>query len=153
MFIAVMRDPKGFTMIETLVVMSLVLIGMLGGYALLANTQVTREQNIQAVQAQQEARNIVEQIVRDLRESSLDHVWIDSANSKSDSIVFFTPRDEDGAFNVYHRVDSDGDPLKGYGRPVWRRTIAYSLDSESNCLYRYQLPALIRPPRVASAPA
>ncbi len=143
MFIAEMRNSKGMTLIEILVVMSLVLIGVLGAYSLLANIQATQSRNVKLTQAQQEARNIVEQIVRDLRESSMDQVWIDSTSGELDSIVFFTPRDEDRAFNISHEVDAEGNALPGYGRPVWQRTVAYSLDSYSHCLYRYESPKLI----------
>lgn len=138
MFITRIKDQKGFSLIEILIVMAVILIGVMGAYSLLANVQVTHTHSSRLVQAQQEARNIVEHIVRDLRESSLDQVWLTSASGKSDSIIFYTPRDEDGAFNVYHEVDDDGNPLSGYGRPVWRRTVAYSLDFSTNYLYRYQ---------------
>ena len=147
MFIAVLRDSEGVTLIELLVVTSLVLIGVLGAYSLLAAVQTTRSHNVKVTEAQQEARNIVEHIVRDLRESSMDHVWIDSTSGSPDSIVFFTPRDENGAFNVDHKmvqVDDDKSiPAAGYGKPIWRRTVAYSLDLYSNYLYRYELPKLI----------
>ncbi|MFC1718438.1 PilW family protein [Candidatus Poribacteria bacterium] len=144
MFIAEMRDSKGMTLVEIFVVMSLVLIGVLGAYSLLANIQATQSRNVKLTQAQQEARNIVEHIVRDLRESSMDQVWIDSTSGEPDSILFFTPRDGDRAFNISHEVDDEGDPLPGYGRPVWQRTVAYSLDSYSHYLYRYEAPMLMQ---------
>ncbi len=143
MFIAEMRSSKGMTLVEILVVISLVLIGVLGAYALLANIYITQSHSTKLMQAQQEARNTVEHIVRDLRESSMDQVWIDSTSGEPDSILFFTPRDKDRAFNINHEVDDDGDPLPGYGRPAWQRTVAYSLDSYSNYLYRYEPPQLI----------
>ncbi|MFC1715788.1 PilW family protein [Candidatus Poribacteria bacterium] len=144
MFIAEIRNSKGMTLVEILVVMSLVLIGVLGAYSLLANIHVTRSRSVKLTQAQQEARNIVEQIVRDLRESSMDQVWIDSTSGEPDSILFFTPRDGDRAFNISHEMDAEGRPLPGYGRPVWQRTVAYSLDPYSHYLYRYESPMLVQ---------
>ncbi len=143
MFIAEIRNSKGMTLVEILVVMSLVLIGVLGAYSLLTNIYAAQSRNVKLTQAQQEARNTVEHIVRDLRESSMDQVWIDSTSGEPDSILFFTPRDKDRAFNINHEVDAEGNPLPGYGRPVWQRTVAYSLDSYSNYLYRYEPPQLI----------
>lgn len=143
MFMAEIKDQKGLSLVEILITMSVILIGVMGAYSLLANVQITHTRTSHVVQAQQEARNIVEHIVRDLRESNLDQVWITSANGESDSITFYTPRDENGAFNAYHEVDDDGNPLTGYGKPVWRRTVAYSLDPRTNYLYRYQSSELI----------
>jgi prepilin-type N-terminal cleavage/methylation domain-containing protein len=119
---------KGFTLIEVLIAMSVGIIGALGGYSLFANIQGTMVGNSAAVQAQQEARIIVERITRELRESSPDWVWPDYMTyDESDYIVFFTPRNEDRIFIV----DSGG-------KPDWQRAILYRLDSDSK-LRRYQV--------------
>lgn len=147
MFVAEIKGSKGLTLVEILVVTSLVLIGTLGAYSLLANIQITQAQSLKLTQAQQEARNIVEHIVRDLRESNMDQVWIDSTTGSPDSIIFFTPRDENKAFNVNHEMieisDDEFVPAPRYGRPIWRRTVAYSLDPITNYLYRYESTELI----------
>jgi len=122
------RNPKGFTLIEMVIAMSIGLIGVAGGYALLANVQGTMAGNSAVTQAQQEARFIVERITRELCESSRDRVWPSPMpNGGSDYIVFLTPRNEDRVFIV----DNDGNPQ-------WQRAILYRLDSDSK-LRRYQL--------------
>jgi prepilin-type N-terminal cleavage/methylation domain-containing protein len=124
----VIRDQRGFTLIELIIAMSIGLIGAMGGYALLANMQGTMSGNSAAVQAQQEARIIVERIARELRESSPDWVWPSNMTyEESDYIVFLTPRNEDRTFIV----DSEG-------KPQWQRAILYRLDSDSK-LRRYQV--------------
>ena len=116
MFAAEMRVPKGFTLIEMIVATSIFLVGIAGSYTLLSSIEATRAGNVKVVQVQQEARNIVERIAREMRESDQDHVWIwtDSTSGETDSIVFFTPRDESGAFCAYHEVDLHGEPLYAY---------------------------------------
>ncbi len=143
MYIAAMRKSEGITLIEMLIAMSVVLVGVAASYTLLGGIQATQAGNMRLVQAQQEARNIVEHIARELRESSVDYIWIDSTSGKADSIIFHVPRDGDRAFHVYHEVNEEGIPLSGYGRPVPQSTIAYSLDSSSHYLYRYRLSGLI----------
>jgi prepilin-type N-terminal cleavage/methylation domain-containing protein len=135
------RNPKGFTLMEVIVAMSVGIIGAMGGYALFANIQGTMAGNSAVTQAQQEARFIVERITRELRESNPDRVWPDPMPSGgSHYISFLTPRNEDGTFIV------DGD-----GKPGWQRSILYRLE-DSNCLYRYQLYAsgASDPPEIVS---
>jgi hypothetical protein len=108
--------------------MSIGLIGVAGGYALLANVQGTMSGNSAVTRAQQEARFIVERITRELCESSRDRVWPNPMPYEgSDYIVFLTPRNENRVF----MVDNDGNPQ-------WQRAILYRLDSDSK-LRRYQL--------------
>lgn len=121
------KNPKGFTLMEVVIAMSVGIIGAMGGYALFANIQGTLAGNSAVVQAQQEARFIVERITRELRESNRDQVWPNPMPSGgSDYIAFLTPRDENGTFMV-----------DGSGNPDWQRAILYRLE-ESNSLYRYQ---------------
>jgi type II secretory pathway pseudopilin PulG len=120
------KSSNGFTLVEALVGMSIGLAGMAGGYALLANIQGTAAGNRVLVQAQQEARNIVEHIAREVRESNPDQVWTYSEQGWG-YLYFRTPRDEN---NTFVR-----DPN---GKPEWQRWIYYVLDSSSNCLYRYR---------------
>ena len=131
------RNPKGFTLIEMVIALSVGLIGALGGYALLANTQSTIAGNSAAVQAQQDARIIVERMARELRESSPERVWAYSSGEGSNWVYFETPRDENRIFVV----DADG-------KPQWQRGIEYWLgpdweagenwNQKPTCLYRFQ---------------
>jgi prepilin-type N-terminal cleavage/methylation domain-containing protein len=122
------RNPKGFTIVEMVVAMSISLIGVAGGYALLANVQGTMAGNSAVTQAQQEARLVVERVTRELQESSRDWVWPSPMpEGGSDYIVFITPRNENRVFVV----NDDGSPQ-------WQRAILYRLDSDS-MLRRYQL--------------
>lgn len=128
MFKPIVRNPKGFTLMEVVIAMSVGLIGAMGGYALFANIQGTVAGNSAVVQAQQEARFTVERIARELRESNPDNVWPNPMPDEgSDYITFLTPRNEDATFMV-----------DGSGSPDWQRAILYRLE-ESNCLYRYQV--------------
>ena len=127
--IGIIRGSKGITMIEAVIAMAVGLVGVMGGYSLFANTQGTIAGNTAVVQAQQEARNIVERIARELRESTPDRVWPSYMTyEESDYIVFYTPRDSNRNFIV----DADG-------KPEWQRAILYTVDPYSHSLYRYQL--------------
>jgi len=128
MFKPIVRNPKGFTLIEVVIAMSVGLIGAMGGYALFANIQGTMSGNSAVVQAQQEARFVVERITRELCESNPDRVWPNPMPDEgSDYVVFLTPRNEDRVFVV----DNDGNPK-------WQRSILYRLDTDLR-LRRYQV--------------
>jgi prepilin-type N-terminal cleavage/methylation domain-containing protein len=120
------KSQKGLSLIEMLIAMVVILIGVLSSYALLASVHGTRAGNVAATQAQQEARNIVEQITRELRESAPNVVWVH--HSETNYISFFTPRNAAKQFIV--------DPE---GKPNWQRAIGYALNQNSNTIYRYQL--------------
>lgn len=122
------RDTKGITMIESMVVIAVGLIGVLGSYALLLNVKGTAAASAEVIEAQQEARYIVERIARELRESSPDTVGPDSMlYGDSYQITFYTPRDSNRKFIVGLE-----------GEPEWQRTISYMFDPYSHTLYRYQ---------------
>jgi hypothetical protein len=106
--------------------MSIALIGIAGGYALLANIQGTAIGNRILVQAQQEARNVVEYLAREIRESSPDQVLLDAVD-RSEQITFGIPRNENREFVV-----------DGKGEPEWQRWISYRLETDTTHLYRYQ---------------
>ncbi len=125
------KSNKGLTLIEMLVAISVGAIGMLGSYSLLAGVKGTLMENTAAVEAQQDARNIVQRIAREIRESSPKTVtlysWTSEDGTASDTIFFYTPRDVDRKFIV-----------DGAGEPEWQREISYGLDSYAHCLYRFQ---------------
>ncbi len=124
---------KGFTLIEVVIAMSIAVIGALGGYALLANVQGTISGNTATIQAQQDARNIVERIARELREASPEKIWPDSMTyQESDYVTFFSPRDANRTFVIQESGEN-------VGEPEWQRAIAYVFHSSSNRIYRYQL--------------
>lgn len=120
------RDSKGITMIEISIAMFLGLAGIVGSYSLLSNVHGTVLANSEAVHVQQDARIIMENIARELRESDYQLIAPDPMID-SYYVGFHTPRDSTGTF----RVDEAGNP-------EWQRYIEYGLDPESNCLYRYQ---------------
>ncbi len=121
-----MRDSKGITMIEISIAMFLGFAGIVGSYSLLSNVHGTVVGNSEAVQVQQDARIIMENIARELRESDSLMV-VPDPTTDSGYIGFHTPRDSTGTFTV-----------DGSGNPIWQRYIEYGLETESNNLYRYQ---------------
>ena len=121
------KASRGVSLIEMVIVMGIILIGAMAGYSLLANVHSTRAGNVALLQAQQNARNIVERIAREFRESSPEVAWL-SYEGESQYAAFFTPRDKQRRF----MVDNNG-------IPVWQRAIGYGLDQHSNRVYRYQL--------------
>ena len=126
--ICIIRDTKGITMIESMIAIAIGLIGVLGSYALLVNVKGTAAASAEVIEAQQEARYIVERIARELRESSPNAVGPDSMlYEDSYQISFDTPRDTNRKFIVGTE-----------GEPEWQRTISYMLDPYSHSLYRYQ---------------
>jgi prepilin-type N-terminal cleavage/methylation domain-containing protein len=123
------RSPKGVGMIEVLIAIVIGAIGMLGAYTLLANVHGTTIGNSATVQAQQDARNIVERIAREMRESSPEMIWPDNMTyEESHYVCFCTPRDEARAFIV-----------DAAGKPDWQRYIAYVFDPGTHEVRRYQL--------------
>ncbi len=126
--ICITRDTKGITMIELMIVIAIGLIGVLGSYALLLNVKGTAAASAEVIEAQQEARYIVERIARELRESSPTTVAPSSMlYEDSYQITFATPRDSNRRFIVGIK-----------GEPEWQRTITYTFDPYSHTLYRYQ---------------
>ena len=128
----IIGNNKGLTLVETLVAIALGSVAVMGSFTLLTGVQGTMTENSEAVQAQQEARNILQRIAREVRESSPEKTWIYSWSDyenegDADTIFFYTSRDKDSRFIV---DDS--------GKPDWQREISYALDRYSNHLYRFQ---------------
>ena len=124
---SIMRESRGLSLVEMAIVTVIIGVGVMGTYSLFANVNGTRAGNVALLQAQQNARNIVERIARELRESSPEVVWL-SHEGESQYISFFTPRDQQRRFMI-----SDE------STPVWQRAIGYGLNRNSNEIYRYQL--------------
>ena len=123
------RGSKGLTMIETAITMTVALIGAIGGYTLLANVRGTMAGNTAAIEAQQDARNIVERIARELRESSPEQCSPGYTTEYGTHYVSFrTPRDENGKFIV-----------DAGGKPKWQRIIVYVFHKWNSTIYRHQL--------------
>jgi hypothetical protein len=126
--ICIIRGTKGITAIELMIVIAIGLIGVLGSYALLLNVKGTAAASAEVIEAQQEARYIVERIARELRESSPTTVAPDwMVYEDSYEITFDTPRDPNRKFIVGIE-----------GEPEWQRTITYTFDPYSHTLSRYQ---------------
>ena len=87
------RGSKGFSLVEVIVAIAIGLIGAMGSYALLAGMHGTKAENMQVLQAQEEARNVMERMTRELRESSPEVVWSHYTDDReSEWVYFFTPR-------------------------------------------------------------
>ena len=126
--ICITRDTKGITAIELMIVVAIGLIGVLGSYALLLNVKGTAAASADVLEAQQEARYIVERIARELRESSPTIVGPDwMLYEDSYEITFDTPRDSNRRFIVGTE-----------GEPEWQRTITYEWEPSSRSLYSSQ---------------
>jgi type II secretory pathway pseudopilin PulG len=126
--ICITRDTKGITLLESMIVIAVGLIGVLGSYALLLNVKGTAAASADVLEAQQEARYIVERIARELRESSPEKIGPNSMlYEDSYEITFDTPRDNTRRFIV-----------GAEGEPEWQRTITYKWLPNSLSLYRSQ---------------
>ncbi len=121
------RSSEGLSLVEVIIAMAIGLAGTLGSYALLASIHGTRAENMDVLEAQQEARNIMERVTRELRESSPEVVLIEQGDGEYTRLQFNTPRNADREFMVNPE-----------GEPEWQRAISYYLDSWDNTLYRYQ---------------
>ncbi len=122
------ENSKGISLVEVIIAMAIGLIGALGSYSLFASVHGTRAENLAVVQAQQEARNVMERITRELRESSPEVVWPDYEDGVESSRVYFlTPRNADREFIINDQ-----------GEPEWQRGIYYWLNSNTHTLYRHQ---------------
>jgi prepilin-type N-terminal cleavage/methylation domain-containing protein len=120
---------KGFTIIETLIALSISLVGTLAGYLLITNMNQSIAGSSAVTQAQQEGRIIIEHITRELRESSPEKIWPASLTyTNSNYLYFYTPRDEAKAF----KIDSSG-------KPLWQKIVWYIFEQNSNRLIRYEL--------------
>lgn len=85
----VQHNKKGYTLVEALVsifILSFILIGVYG--VLLTGNSVTNSDNV-LLELQQQARNAMTRIVKDVRASSSQTITVISANS--DKITFTTP--------------------------------------------------------------
>ncbi len=121
------RSSKGISLMEVMIAMAIGLIGVMGGYALLTSMNSTRVENTAVVVAQGEARNILERMTRELRESSPEAVWprYNTNGEKYNWVYFWTPRNADREFMINTE-----------GEPEWQRGIQYWLNWNSNTLYR-----------------
>lgn len=124
--INIIKKTSGLSLIEMLIAIVVISIGIMASYSLLASVRGTRVGNVAAVQAQQEARNILERIAREVRESSPEVLWVGFYEGAS-YINFLTPRNAEKQFII--------DPE---GAPQWQRAIGYMLDPYTNELSRYQ---------------
>ena len=126
--INIIKKTSGLSLIEMLVAIAVISVGIMASYSLLASLRGTRVGNVAAVLAQQEARNIVERIAREVRESSPEVLWVNVMyEGEASSINFLTPRNAEKQFIV--------DPE---GAPKWQRSVEYMLDPYTNELCRYQ---------------
>lgn len=132
------RNSDGISLLEVMIAVAIGLIGVAGSYSLLASMNSTRTENMEVLQAQQEARNIMERMTRELRESSPEVVWPqyypdivlpegDTEDGETSWVYFFTPRNINREFIV-----------NAEGEPSWQRGIEYWLDWNTNILYRFQ---------------
>lgn len=123
------KSSKGISLMEVMIAMAIGLIGAMGGYALLTSMNSTRTENMAVVEAQGEARNILERMTRELRESSPEVVWpqFDTNGTEYNWVYFLTPRNADREFIINTE-----------GEPEWQRGIQYWLNEDSNILYRFQ---------------
>ena len=123
------RSSKGISLMEVMIAIAIGLIGAMGGYALLTSMNSTRVENTAVIVAQGEARNILERMTRELRESSPEVVWprYNTNGEKYNWVYFLTPRNADREFMINTE-----------GEPEWQRGIQYWLNWNSNTLYRYR---------------
>lgn len=132
------RNSDGISLLEVMIAVAIGLVGVAGSYSLLATMNSTRTENSEVLQAQQEARNIMERMTRELRESSPEVVWPQhhpgmifpdgyTEDEETYWVYFFTPRNRNREFMV-----------NAEGEPSWQRGIEYWLDWNTNILYRYQ---------------
>jgi len=123
--ICITRDTKGITLLESMIVIAVGLIGVLGSYALLLNVKGTAAASAEVLEAQQEARYIVERIARELRESSPERIGPNSMLYEDSYQVFFdTPRDSTRRF----RVGAEGEP-------EWQRNIKLEFSLQVSALW------------------
>lgn len=123
------KNSDGISLLEVMIAVAIGLIGVAGSYSLLASMNSTRTENMEVLQAQQEARNIMERMTRELRESSPEVVWPQDfmEDEETSWVYFFTPRNINREFIV-----------NAEGEPSWQRGIEYWLNWNTNILYRFQ---------------
>ena len=119
------RDSKGVTLVEILISVCITIVGIIGGFWLLSHMRGTPEGRFETVQVQQDARTLVENIAIELSESTPNLVVPDPMIN-SDCIAFYTPRDSNGVLVLDEAGNAD-----------WQRYVKYTLDQESNRLYRF----------------
>ena len=86
-----MRKLKGYTLVEALISISLLSFVLLGVYGVLTTGNAVTANDNALLEMQQQARNGMDRIVREVRESSSQTIVTVDANS--DRITFTTPNE------------------------------------------------------------
>jgi Tfp pilus assembly protein PilV len=103
-----MKNTKAFTLIEAMVSCFILSFILLGVYGVLqtGNTLTTNDNAL--VDMQQQARNAMDRIVREVRESSTQ--TITTVSSNTDRIVFTTPNET----GIEYYVSADNNLVRAY---------------------------------------
>ena len=86
-----MNTKNGFTLVEAMIAILLLSVILLGVYGVLLTGNAVSGTDLALVDMQQQARNAMDRMVREVRESSSEVITVINANS--DKITFTTPNE------------------------------------------------------------
>lgn len=116
------KGEKGYSLIELMVAMAVMLIGLTASYTLFKLGYKYLNLGTNVTQAQQGARMAFETMIKELQETSANTVWVADG-----AISFASARDESNNFSTTAEE-----------KPDWKKAVVYFRDAESNILYRYE---------------
>ena len=115
------KTEAGHSLIEMIMAMSISLIGLIGGLTLYRSAHHTVNAGRESTEIQARGRKVLELMAMELQESNVDTIDL----SATGAISFASAR-SGGTF----ATEADGSP-------DWNKAVVYCVDSDSNCLRRY----------------
>lgn len=144
------KREEGFSLVELMIAMAVMLIGFAASYNLFQLGYKYLNLGADVTQARQEIRMAFENMVKELQETSSDTITIptntiviDRTEPEDDIVIesgqaisFASARywDPDKQKNKFSTIANPPDR----GKPNWQKAVVYFRDAESNTLYRYE---------------
>ena len=85
-------NPKGYTLVETVITVALLSVILLGAYGVLHTGNVVVNKDLTLLDMQQQTRNAIDRIVREVRQASSQTITTNYNSTTNDKIAFKIPQ-------------------------------------------------------------